>query len=77
MTELRALSEGRIPLINFDNLGWETNNQNRIHKKSGPPALRPPVPVGALNCLRYVSKLVRPHSLCLRAPITTIHRHGR
>lgn len=35
MTELRALSEGRIPLINFDNLGWETNNQNRIHKSPG------------------------------------------
>lgn len=32
MTELRALSEGRIPLFNFDNLGWVTNNQNRIHK---------------------------------------------
>lgn len=49
MTELRALSEGRIPLFNFDNLGWETNKQNRIHTKSGPPALRLPFSVGCFE----------------------------
>lgn len=63
MTELRASSEGRIPLFHSGNLGWETNIQNRMHKCRPPVLRRLPAPVGALNCLpyrAYISKLSAP-----------------